>query len=150
MGRASGRRPSSISISTARRHPGLRAPFLWMPIAVPSRLALAEERWFPLSAVPPARVHVTSAELGGLGTAFPRGIDIGVRFGTLNHHPPHGLEDGGFGLRLAGTWRESDWGPYPYTGAATGPACDPPLDPRAPPRTLLPITADTPPPPAPA
>src|SRR5205814_2536483 len=117
---------------------------LWVPIAVPPRLALAEERWFPTSTVPPARVHVTPAQLGPpLATSFPRGIDIGVRFGTLNRHPPRGLEDGGVGFPLAGTWRESDWDLYHYTGPETGPECDLRVDLRATPPTIVPITAVT-------
>src|SRR5262249_8825065 len=50
---------------------------------------------------------------------FPNGLDIPVRFGTTNHRPPRGLEDGGVALRIGGTWRETDWDVYHYTGPET-------------------------------
>jgi uncharacterized protein DUF1302 len=122
----------------------LRATFLWVPIAVPPRLALAEERWFPTSTVPPSKVHVTAGDLGqALATQFPHGIDIGVQFGTANQSPPRGFEDGGVGFRLAGTWRQSDWDIYHYTGPETGPDADLTVDLHSTPKTILPITAVT-------
>jgi len=98
---------------------GLRATFLWVPIAVPPRLALLEERWFP-SAVAPNDKFVVS------GAALHRSEDlvVPVTLRTLNHHPPHDLSDGGFGARLGGTWRETDFDVYHYTGPETGPDVD--------------------------
>jgi hypothetical protein len=87
---------------------GLRTTLVYVPIAVPPRLALAQERWFPTTNLPPPAVVV-------------RGIEVPIRFGTANHHPPRQLDAGGVGFRLGGTWRETDWDLYHYTGPETGP-----------------------------
>jgi hypothetical protein len=89
---------------------GLRIGLLYVPISVPSRLPLAEERWFPSSTDPPARFS-----LGPLSTQ-----PAIVLFGTANVPPPRGFEDGGIGARLGGSWRSADWDIYHYTGPWTG------------------------------
>jgi hypothetical protein len=90
----------------------LRTTLIWVPWAVPSRLALLEERWFP-----------RSLELGG--TVFvPKIGRVPVTFGTGNHRPPDGFTDGGIAGRLGGTWRDVDWDVYHYTGPETGPNAD--------------------------
>jgi hypothetical protein len=90
---------------------GLRATLGYIPIAVPARLALREERWFPSSITPPS--------------TFQRGsIVLPVRFGTVNHHPPREFDDGGIAFRLGGAWREVDWDLYHYSGPETGPNTD--------------------------
>jgi len=55
---------------------------------------------------------------------LPGDLVIPVRFGTLDHRPPRRLDAGGIAARLAGTWHESDWDLYHYTGPETGPDAD--------------------------
>lgn len=105
----------------------LRATLVYVPIAVPSRLPLVEERWFPAS-LNRSQVSVEFCE---------QTFVIPVVLQTLNHRPPKGLDAGGIAFRLSGTWRESDWDIYHYTGPETGPnaellaevVLDGPLDP---------------------
>jgi len=103
----------------------LRATLVYVPLAVPPRLALREERWFPASTVPPSEVVIPQAVASrALGVPLPGNLVIPVSFGTLNHRPPRRLDAGGVALRLGGTWRESDWDLYHYTGPETGPDAD--------------------------
>ncbi len=91
----------------------LRATLIYVPLAVPPRLALREERWFPASTVPPSAVVVPQAIASrALGMPLPGDLVIPVRFGTLDHRPPRRLDAGGIAARLAGTWHESDWDLY--------------------------------------
>src|SRR5712691_917285 len=70
---------------------GLRTTLVYVPLAVPPRLALAEERWFPRSTVPPARFVVPPAVASrALGMPVTTPLVIPVTFGTLNDHPPFG------------------------------------------------------------
>jgi hypothetical protein len=94
----------------------LRATLVYIPIAVPARLALEEERWFPSSITPRPTFPVA---IPGNGI-----LDIPVRFGTANQRPPRALDDGGIAFRLGGTWRDFDWDLYHYTGPETGPNTD--------------------------
>ncbi len=110
---------------------GLRATLLYLPIAVPSRLPLIEERWFPPSAAPVSRVVLPRTrserlidDALGFAVTLPGDVVVPVAFRTLNHRPPKGFEDGGVGLRLGGSWREMDWDVYHYTGPETGPDAD--------------------------
>jgi len=104
---------------------GLRATLVYVPIAVPARLALRDERWFPASTVPASRVVVSrAAATQAFGVPFTRDLIIPVEFRTLNHRPPRRLDAGGIAARLGGTWRESDWDLYHYTGPETGPDAD--------------------------
>jgi hypothetical protein len=89
----------------------LRATLVYIPIAVPARLALREERWFPSSITPPS-------------TFEKAGIVLPVRLGTVNRRPPRDFDDGGIAFRLGGTWREVDWDLYHYSGPETGPNTD--------------------------
>jgi hypothetical protein len=97
---------------------GLRATLAWIPIAVPPRLALRQERWFPSSTEPPSAVTVPAPP------PFPPRLRVPVRFGTANDRPPRALDDGGIAFRLGGTWREQDWDLYHYTGPETNPDAD--------------------------
>lgn len=101
----------------------LRAQLVYVPFAVPSRLALQDERWFPPSVV--ARpVFVIGARAAG--EAFP-GVEIDgparipVRFHTQNSRPPLEFDAGGIAGRIGGTWRSVDWDLYHYSGPETGP-----------------------------
>src|SRR5437867_1139257 len=80
-----------------------------------------------------ADVHLRRADLrlgiqtlawGKLDGVPPTDLVIPVRFGTLDHRPPRRLDAGGIAARLAGTWHESDWDLYHYTGPETGPDAD--------------------------
>src|SRR5205809_909202 len=88
----------------------LRATLVYVPLAVPPRLALREERWFPASTVPPSQLVVPRAVASrALGVPLPGDLVIPVKFGTLDHRPPRRLDAGGIAVRLGGTWREGDW-----------------------------------------
>jgi len=103
----------------------LRATLVYVPLAVPPRLALREERWFPASTVPPSQLVVPRAVASrALGVPLPGDLVIPVKFGTLDHRPPRRLDAGGIAVRLGGTWRESDWDLYHYTGPETAPDAD--------------------------
>lgn len=86
----------------------LRATILYIPFAVPSRLALPGERWFPAS------IANNDAALPG----------VPITLDSENRRPPRSLEDGGIAFRLSGTWRETDWDIYHYSGPYTGPNAD--------------------------
>src|SRR5256712_13004658 len=71
---------------------GLRATLLYLPIAVPSRLPLIEERWFPPSATPLSQVVLPRKraerlieEACKLAVMLPGGVVGPVSFRTLNH-----------------------------------------------------------------
>lgn len=137
----------------------LRTQLVYIPIAVPARLALAEERWFPPS-IRSGDIFVSERQAEQLLTSVARQLDpnappvnlagpvtIPVNFRTLNNRPPKTLGAGGIAFRLAGTTHGMDWSISHYTGPETGPdaqllasarcrTC-----PTALPQGLLPITA---------
>lgn len=98
----------------------LRAMLSYIPFAVPPHLALVEERWFPRSLTPATGIQLTAEQAmnAGFGSASIR-IPLSAR--TVNDTPPRQLDEGGIAFRLSGTWRESDWDLYHYTGPETGP-----------------------------
>ena len=103
----------------------LRATLLYVPIAVPSRLPLPGERWFPSSLVR-SSVVIRKADVEkalGPNVAISHDGDfvVPVDVGTSNRRAASG---GGAGLQLSGTWREIDWDFYHYTGPYTGPDVD--------------------------
>ena len=108
--------------------PGLhdvKLSLVWLPFAVPSRLALARERWFSHSIEPPTHLRLSKRVLDrfGLCPTFcqsPQAI-APIAIETANNTPPRQLDEGGVALRLAGTWRETDWDLYHYTGPETAP-----------------------------
>jgi hypothetical protein len=106
---------------------GLRLGVAWIPWAVPARLPLALERWFPptISDVPlnPC-VQVRNVPPGFMlphGGCPGQGVRVHATFGTLNAGPPHALKDGGIAARLAGTWHGVDVELSHYTGPESGP-----------------------------
>ena len=103
--------PSSWALS------GLRGTLVWVPFAVPSRLGLLEERWFPNSTEPPTRVPASLLRAAGL----PGNTRVPITFATRNDSPPRTFDHGAIGLRLAGTWHTLDWSLYHYSGQETGP-----------------------------
>src|SRR5262245_531237 len=103
----------------------LRVSLAWTPFAVPSRIPLLEERWFPITAIPPSQITVPKSVLAQCGPpgSPPPAADLHVPIATetANHAPPRGFTDGGIGVRLSGTWRDADWDLSHYTGPETGP-----------------------------
>jgi hypothetical protein len=125
----------------------LRATLVYVPLAVPSRLALLEERWFPQGARPPSDLSVPKDDVElpfertllrqcAKGTV-PRtlcdpavdvivgsDVHVGTTLRTANRRPPLRLDAGGIGARLAGSWRGMDWDLYHYSGPEVGPNAD--------------------------
>ena len=99
---------------------GLGMTLIYIPFAVPSRLALIQERWFPASTAPPARFVIPGSALAAAGLA-DEPLSFPVTFETANDSPPRTLEAGGIALRANGTWRGIDGDVYHYTGPETGP-----------------------------
>jgi hypothetical protein len=113
----------------------LKLQLLYVPIAVPPRLALAEERWFPSSigladgGIPIGkRVPVTLPTGQVVKIALP---NVAVDFGTQNDTPARTLENGGIGGRLSASVRRVDWSLYHYTGPETNPDASLPVWVRA-------------------
>lgn len=97
----------------------LRATLVYVPFAVPSRLPLVEERWFPASILS----EFSQQDIGIGGVVFASDpLPISRR--TENRRPPRELQDGGIALRLGGTWQDTDWDLYHYSGPHTGPNAD--------------------------
>jgi len=103
---------------------GVRATLVYIPLAVPPRLGVVEERWFPQSLMPPRRIVVSAATLTRAGLPTDTPLVLPVTLETENHRPPRHLDAGGLALRLGGTAGESDWDLYHYTGPETGPDLD--------------------------
>jgi len=122
-----------------------RATLVYVPIAVPSRLPLLEERWFPSTALPGSRLTLSRDRVDQALTSTTRKlcrekgtpcdmieagfsgtgdlvVPLAVR--TLNHRAPLRLDAGGIAGRVAGTWRAVDWAIYHYTGPETAPDAD--------------------------
>lgn len=118
----------------------LRATLIWIPFAVPARLALREERWFPHSITPPRQFTVTEEQLDAAMLPLGRDLHIPIRLATVSHHPPRAFDDGGVAFRLGGAWREVDWDLYHYTGPETAPDADLLVEVRRLGPELLPLT----------
>jgi len=111
----------------------LRASIAYIPLAVPPRLPLAEERWFPPSVragIPTISERRAEQLLNGVLQATVPGappieldgpVNIPLTFRTLNHRPPVAFNAGGGAFRLSGTFRTVDWSISHYTGPETGP-----------------------------
>lgn len=102
---------------------GLRTQLVYVPIAVPPRLALIEERWFPGAIGVPTGIRLPRYLIPDEvpDALVDRARRIRVGFGTANDGPARSLENGGIGLRTGGTWRNADWDVYHYTGPETSP-----------------------------
>ncbi len=102
---------------------GLRLALAWIPWAVPARLPLALERWFPptVTGVPLNPCIPVGIDLGPPRGCPPQSVRVRAEFGTANVGPPHALEDGGIAARVSGTWGTADFDLYHYTGPETGP-----------------------------
>lgn len=103
---------------------GVQLEAAWIPWAVPARLPLALERWFPPTITDvPQNPCLRVRDFPVPPTAgCPTGqVRVRSDFGTLNAGPPHALEDGGIAVRLRGAWRGADFELSHYTGPETGP-----------------------------
>src|SRR5262245_4601944 len=96
---------------------------VWVPIPIPVRFPLADERWFPSALLFPDNFPIYRGTLGHLpdGTPIPR-INVQQTLRTVNVRPPQQLDEGSVGLRLAGVYADADWSLYYYNGAETAPA----------------------------
>jgi hypothetical protein len=108
-----------------------RFSLLWLPIAVPPRLAEVDERWFPTgldpgSAVvlPRRRVELALERILDDDVIVPKDIRIPGTLHTVSRRPPLRLDAGGIGGRLSGTWRGMDLSVSHYSGPETGPDVD--------------------------
>lgn len=113
----------------------LKLQLLYVPIAVPPRLALAEERWFPSSiafdtnGLPLGGKVRVDTPIGRQDVALPP--NVAVDFGTQNDTPARTLENGAIGARLTGSVERVDWSLYHYTGPETNPDASLPVWVRA-------------------
>jgi hypothetical protein len=102
----------------------LRASLTWIPIAVPTRLALRAERWFPPSVDAARMLRFGPGEVESLFGLPDTSLRVPVTLRTLNHRAPYTLGSGGLGARLGGRASGVDWDLYHYTGPETGPNAD--------------------------
>jgi hypothetical protein len=104
----------------------LKASLVYVPIAVPSRIALVEERWFPPS-IANTNLSLSKERAESLlQNAFTLNgpVHIPVNLRTLNARPPKQLDAGGIAFRFSGTALQTDWSISHYTGPETGPNAD--------------------------
>src|SRR5262249_40742777 len=99
----------------------LHVSLAWMPVAVPARVPLLEERWFPVTAIPVSPVVVPRSVLNKCGVPATGDVVVPLTSGAANDTPPRGFADGGIAARIGGTWRDADWDLSHYTGPETGP-----------------------------
>lgn len=106
-----------VPLATDAELSRLEVQLVYVPIAVPPRLALERERWFPSSTAPANRI--TQAYLHTVGIDL--GFGVPVDFGTESDAPARTVGGGAVGLRVGGTWRSADWDVYYYAGPETAP-----------------------------
>jgi len=110
----------------------VQVSLLWVPLTVPPRMALIEERWFPRSFDPSQRFVITkgqiAAALGVPKEDVPTQVVVPVSLETENEPPARSFRDGGVGLRLGGRWRGVDWAAYHFTGMDTTPVMQLPVE----------------------
>ena len=109
----------------------LRFSLLWLPFAVPPRLAEIAERWFPTAldpgsaiVLPRRRVELELERILGTDVIVPSDVTIPGTLRTVRRRPPLKLDAGGIGGRLSGTWRGMDFSLSHYSGPETGPNVD--------------------------
>ena len=109
----------------------LRFSLLWVPFAVPPRLAEIEERWFPSSldpgsavVLPRRQVELALERIVDDEVIVPHDIKVPGTLRTASRRPPKQLDAGAIGGRLSGTWRGMDFSLSHYTGPETGPDVD--------------------------
>lgn len=102
---------------------GVRFGLAWIPWAVPARLPLALERWFPptIGGEVPLDPCVPVPNFPANGGCRENHIRVRTNFGTLNAGPPHSFDAGGIAARIGATWYGADLELSHYTGPETGP-----------------------------
>jgi len=98
----------------------LRVSLAYLPVAVPPRLPLVDERWFPPTTNLPGVVISPELQME-LGLDFGGPLTIPVQLTTANHRPPFTFDAGAIAARVSGNWRSIDWDIYHYSGAETAP-----------------------------
>ena len=100
---------------------GVRMSLGWIPFAVPPRLPLLLERWFPPSIA--LGSHLCIPSNAGMGQTPCRDdrLPVSVDLDTSNHAPARTLANGGIAARIGGSWRRVDFDLYHYTGPETAP-----------------------------
>ncbi len=95
---------------------------VWVPVPVPARFPLTDERWFPSAINLASELHVPGSVFES--SSLPRLSDLTVRttLATENARPPQQLDEGAVGLRLSGLSGRTDWALYYYDGSETQPA----------------------------
>jgi hypothetical protein len=106
----------------------LRATLHWLPWAVPPRLPLPDERWFPATigvgpdiVVPRGAVESSLSQALGIDVHLASDLVIPVRNRPLNPHPPHTFAAGALAAQLKGRFRRADWTLSHYSGPETAP-----------------------------
>ncbi len=89
----------------------------WVPVPIPFRFPLQEERWFPAFASVPDAVVIPKDFFG-----LDSGSTIVPRLHTENAPPPQQLDEGALALRVAGAVRGAEWSLSYYDGPETAPA----------------------------
>ena len=103
---------------------GLNASLTWVPFAIPSRLPLLQERWFPGATIAGDALRIDAKTTSALLNVPAPAQRIPLEFETQNHRPSIDWHSGGIGLRLGGTIGTTDVAFYHYSGAYTGPDID--------------------------
>src|SRR6185369_11595458 len=92
---------------------------------------LPDERWFPTSIAQNDFVVSRDEIADQISSAYPGFVlenagdySVPLDLESANRNPPRGFLDGAIAFRLSGTWRETDWDLYHYSGAYTGPNAD--------------------------
>ena len=93
---------------------------VWIPVPVPVRFPLPGERWFPSALLLPPTFPIYQ---GVIASGVPR-INVRSDLTADNVTPPHQLDEGAVGLRLAGLLAGADCALYYYDGPETAPAFD--------------------------
>jgi len=100
---------------------GVRMSLGWIPFAVPPRLPLLLERWFPPSITPGARLCVSPVGRVGASPCADGELPLAIDLSTRNDDPPRTLANGGIAARVTGSWGRGDFDLYHYTGPETAP-----------------------------
>jgi hypothetical protein len=129
----------------------LRATLAYIPFAVPPRLPLRAERWFPTGTTLGDELTIgrrpietgldrgldrRCAKLRRMGKTDPfcppgtepppdvsvtNDVDVHLSLRTASRRPPLRFDTGGFAVRLSGRLGQADWNLYHYTGPETAP-----------------------------
>ncbi len=101
-----------------------RLTLVWVPVPIPARFPLPDERWFPASAGVPESVRIPGRDIAP--RAMPPLPDAIVKndFHATNRRPPQQLDEGAVGVRVSGLTLDVDWGLVFYDGPETSPAFD--------------------------